>query len=116
VAEAGRVPAAGGHFVLVDLYAIGLRMFCALARRRDCHVRYPYRAGLGFRGIEEDLTVSDQIPPPEGADDHGDSEPEVADNAEFAKMRAVMRAQEKHREGGVDAELEDADEDSGAGT
>jgi hypothetical protein len=26
-------------------------------------------------------------------------------------MRAVMRASEKHREGGVDAELEDADVD-----
>jgi hypothetical protein len=31
--------------------------------------------------------------------------------AEFAEMRAVMRASGKHREGGVDPELEDADAD-----
>jgi hypothetical protein len=35
------------------------------------------------------------------------SEPGVSDTAEFAAMRAVMRASEKHREGGVDPELED---------
>jgi len=36
----------------------------------------------------------------------------VADDDEIAvKMRAVMRAQERHREGGVDPELDDADAD-----
>jgi 2-polyprenyl-3-methyl-5-hydroxy-6-metoxy-1,4-benzoquinol methylase len=40
----------------------------------------------------------------------------VTDTAEFAKMRAVMRASEKHREGGVDPELKDADTDPGPGT
>jgi nitroreductase len=41
---------------------------------------------------------------------------ERTDTAEFAKMRAVMRASEKHREGGVDPELEDADADPGPDT
>jgi hypothetical protein len=39
------------------------------------------------------------------------SEPDLSHTAEFAKLRAVMRASEKHREGGVDPELEDADAD-----
>jgi hypothetical protein len=59
--------------------------------------------------------MSDQIPAPGEADDQPASEPEVvADNDEFAKMRAVMRAQERHREGGVDPELEVADADADA--
>ena len=37
----------------------------------------------------------------------------MSDTAEFARMRAVMRASEKHREGGVDPELEEADADPG---
>jgi hypothetical protein len=60
--------------------------------------------------------VSDRIPSPGDADDRGDNEPEVADTEEFAKMRAVMRAQERHREGGVDPELEVPDEDPGPDT
>jgi hypothetical protein len=44
------------------------------------------------------------------------SEPDLSDTAEFAKMRAVMRASEKHREGGVDPELEDAGADPGPDT
>ena len=35
---------------------------------------------------------------------------------EFAKMRAVMRASEKHREGGVGPEPEVADADPGPDT
>jgi len=52
---------------------------------------------------------------PASADPGGQrgSEPDMTDTAEFAKMRAVMRASEKHREGGVDPELEDADPDPG---
>ena len=42
VAEAGRVLAAGGCLVLVDLHAIGyLRVLCTLARRPGCDVRFP---------------------------------------------------------------------------
>jgi hypothetical protein len=45
-----------------------------------------------------------------------DGQPDVSATDEFAKMRAVMRASEKHREGGVDPELEapDADPDPDA--
>jgi hypothetical protein len=40
------------------------------------------------------------------------SEPDTLDTErEAAMMRAVMRAQEKHREGGIDPELTDADAD-----
>jgi hypothetical protein len=53
--------------------------------------------------------MSDRMPEPGNASDQRDSEPDMSDTAEFAKMRAVMRASEKHREGGVDPELDDAD-------
>jgi hypothetical protein len=49
--------------------------------------------------------MSDRMPAPGDADDQHGSEPDVADTDEFAKMRAVIRAHEKHREGGVDPEL-----------
>ena len=52
--------------------------------------------------------MSDRRPTPEDPGAQRGSEPDVTDTAEFAKMRAVMRASEKHREGGVDPELEDA--------
>ena len=61
------------------------------------------------RLVEEDLAMSDRVPAPGGAGDQSRGEPDMADDDEFAKMRAVMRAQEKHREGGVDPELEDVD-------
>ena len=51
--------------------------------------------------------MTDRIPEPGNAG----SEPDLSHTAEFAKLRAVMRASEKHREGGVDPELEDADVD-----
>ena len=56
--------------------------------------------------------MSDRMPMPGDADDQRGSEAGVADDDEIAaKMRAVMRASEKHREGGVDPELEVADPD-----
>ena len=60
--------------------------------------------------------MSDHMPEPGNAGDQRGSEPDVSDTAEFAKMRAVMRASEKHREGGVDPDLEDADSDPGSDT
>jgi hypothetical protein len=60
--------------------------------------------------------MSDRSPTPEDAGDQRGSEPDMSGTAEFAKMRAIMRASEKHREGGVDRELEDADADPGPGT
>ncbi len=59
--------------------------------------------------------MSDRMPLPGDAGDQSDSEPSLPDSDEFAKMRAVMRASEKHREGGVDPELEDVDADPGPG-
>jgi len=60
--------------------------------------------------------MSDRIPGAEDAGDQRDSESDMSATDEFARMRAVMRASEKHREGGVDPELEVADPDPGAGT
>jgi hypothetical protein len=63
--------------------------------------------------LEEDLAMSERTPEPGNVSGQGGSEPDVSDTAEFARMRAVMRASEKHREGGVDPELEDEDPDPG---
>jgi hypothetical protein len=60
--------------------------------------------------------MSDHIPAAGDAGDQSGSEPDMSATDEFARMRAVMRASEKHREGGVDPELEVADADPGAGT
>ena len=58
--------------------------------------------------------MTERIPVPGNADDQPGSEPDVADDDELAaKMAAVMRAQERHREGGVDPELEVTDADPG---
>ena len=51
--------------------------------------------------------MSDHPPAPGDAGDEHD----LADADEFAKMQAVMRASEKHREGGVDPDLEISDAD-----
>jgi hypothetical protein len=56
--------------------------------------------------------MSEHMPEPGNAGDYG-SESDLSNTAEFAKMREVMRASEKHREGGLDPELEDEDPDPG---
>ena len=100
-----------------DLHAIGdLRMMCTMATRRGCDASFRYRAGHGTQLLEEDLAVSDRMPEPGNAGDQRDSEPDLSATDEFARMRAVMRASEKHREGGVDPELDDADADPAPGT
>ncbi len=54
--------------------------------------------------------MSDQPSAPGGA---ADSSPEeAAEDREAAMMRKVMRMQERHREGGVDPELDDTDADA----
>jgi hypothetical protein len=63
--------------------------------------------------LEEDQAMSDHVPEPGNPGDQRDSEFDMSATAEFAKMRAVMRASEKHREGGVDPELEDDDPEPG---
>ena len=75
------------------------------------------RTVLGMESglLEEDLAMSDRTPAGD-ADDQRGSEPDLSATDEFAKMRAVMRASEKHREGGVDPELEVTDADPGPDT
>ena len=58
--------------------------------------------------------MSEHTPTPGDGGNQPGSEPDLSGTAEFAKLRAVMRASEKHREGGVDPELEDADADPAA--
>ncbi len=60
--------------------------------------------------------MTERIPAPGDADDKHGGVPDMSHTAEFAKMRAVMRASEKHREGGVDPDLEVADADPDPGT
>jgi hypothetical protein len=55
--------------------------------------------------------MSERTPAPGDADDQRGSERDMSATEEFAKMRAVMRASERHREGGVDPELEVTDAD-----
>jgi hypothetical protein len=62
--------------------------------------------------LEVDPTMSEQAPAPGKSGDEPTSEADVLDEAhEAAMMRAVMRRQEQHREGGVDPELRDAGAD-----
>ena len=51
--------------------------------------------------------MSDQTPEPGNPGDEPASQPDALDEA--AMMRAVMRTQERHREGGVDPELAEPD-------
>jgi hypothetical protein len=54
--------------------------------------------------------MSDGVATPDSPGGQHSDEPEDTDRArEAAMMRAVMRAQEKHREGGIDPELDDTD-------
>jgi hypothetical protein len=60
--------------------------------------------------------MSDQAPAPGGSGGEADSGPESADEArEAALMRKVMRMQERHREAGVDPDLDDPDTEAGPG-
>ncbi len=60
--------------------------------------------------------MTNRIPAAGDADGQRGSEPDMSATDEFAKMRAVMRASEKYREGGVDPQLEVADADPGPDT
>jgi hypothetical protein len=58
--------------------------------------------------------MSDQASAPGGSGGTAESKPEVtAEDREAAIMRKVMRIQERHREGGVDPDLDDVDADNG---
>jgi len=55
--------------------------------------------------------MSDQASEPDGSGGAAESRPELtAEDREAAMMRKVMRVQERHREGGVDPDLDDADD------
>jgi hypothetical protein len=61
--------------------------------------------------LEEDLTMSDQASTPGSSGNDLNGEPDRLDDAsEAALMREIIRRQERHREGGVEPELADADE------
>jgi hypothetical protein len=58
--------------------------------------------------------MTDHPPAAGGPGDEPDNEADVLDETrEAAMMRAVMRTQEKHREGGIDRELEEPGTDPG---
>ena len=58
--------------------------------------------------------MSDLASVPGGSGGAADSSREAtAEDREAATMRAVMRMQERHREGGVDPDLDDADDGPG---
>lgn len=60
--------------------------------------------------------MSDQASAPDGSGGEAASSPEVtAEEHEAAMMRKVMRMQERHREGGVDPDLDDTDTDTDPG-
>jgi len=62
---------------------------------------------------EEELTMRDRASTPGSSDDDLSEESDGLDDArEAALMREIIRAQQRHREGGVEPELADADEDS----
>lgn len=61
--------------------------------------------------------MSDQAPVPGGPGGEPDSGPEAsAEDREAAMMRKVMRMQERHREGGVDPDLDDPGGEDAPGT
>ena len=57
--------------------------------------------------------MSNGIPAPGDAGEQRDREPDLSATDEFAKMREVMRASQRHREGGMDPEPDAAEPDPG---
>jgi hypothetical protein len=66
--------------------------------------------------VREVMTMSERASTPAGSGDEPGREPGLADEAREADMmRNVLREQERHREGGVEPGLADADTDPEAG-
>ena len=60
--------------------------------------------------------MSDQAMAPDASGGAANSSPDAAaEEREAAQMRQVMRMQERHREGGIDPDLDDAGADAGPG-
>jgi len=58
--------------------------------------------------------MSERAAAPDGSGDKPDDEPGTMDDAhEAALMREMLRAQEQHREGGVEPGLDDQDSQAG---
>ncbi len=67
--------------------------------------------------LEEDLTMDDRASTPGSSGDELSGKPDELDDAgEAALMRDLLRAQERHREGGVEPELDNMDADPEPGT
>jgi hypothetical protein len=61
------------------------------------------------------MAMTDQASAPDASGGAANSSPEAAaEEREAAQMRQVMRMQERHREGGIDPDLDDADAGPGA--
>ena len=62
--------------------------------------------------IEEDLTMSERASAPGSSEGEASGESDVLDDARAADlMREVIRMQERHREGGIEPELDNVDGD-----
>jgi hypothetical protein len=62
--------------------------------------------------LEEDVAMGEREQAPGSSGEKPDHDPDVLDEArEAALMREVLRTQEQHREGGVEPELDEMDED-----
>ena len=62
--------------------------------------------------LEEDLAMRDRASTTDSADNNLSEKADQLDDArEAALMREIIRAQERHREGGVEPELDDVDRD-----
>jgi hypothetical protein len=58
-------------------------------------------------GFEEDRTMSERADTPDSSKDEASGESDVLDDARAADlMREVIRVQERHREGGIEPELD----------
>jgi hypothetical protein len=62
--------------------------------------------------LEEDLAMGEREHAPGSSGGNPDPDPDMQDEArEAALMREVLRKQERHREGGVEPELDELNED-----
>jgi hypothetical protein len=62
------------------------------------------------------MVMSDQSSAPDASGGEANNSPEAeAEDREAALMRQVMRMQERHREGGIDPDLDDSGAEAGPG-
>jgi hypothetical protein len=66
-------------------------------------------------GLEEDLAMSEreQAPRSDSGEEPGPGHEVLDEDREAVMMREILRRQERHREGGVEPELDEMDEESG---